>query len=103
MAHLQRSSCCGILELVDIQISTSAEEAIKQAAIAWFNGYSGAFIHFSTIEGSMGSQISSFVKKHKLGTVTRMKKNVNRNTGNLLSMWVWRVNQNNFEKFYNAA
>jgi len=101
MAYLSETQCCGIRELNEIQDTTSAEQAVLHAASDWFSDdLQRAFIFYSTVEGMRGVEITKYVRKNKLGTVTKMPTTLNGNTSRMLTLWAWAVNKANFRAFW---
>lgn len=47
-----------------------------------------------------GKPTASFIRRHKLGTITKSKNFRNPNTGNTLTVWLWIVDWAALEKFY---
>lgn len=101
MAYLAETQCCGIRELDEIQDTSSGERAVLDAAEDWF-GYDNqrAFIFYSTVRGTRGEEITQYIRKHRLGVVKKMPPTMNGNTDNLLTMWVWAPNKQNFERWW---
>lgn len=88
MPEIRMLQCCGIKELTGIQMASNMRELIRASKT-----HAAAFIVFSTVSGSNGGTFTTYIRKHKLGTVTKMRANKNPNSQNMLSMWVWRVDR----------
>lgn len=89
-------SCCGIDEMANI-VDNDRDPQFSVATYARNGG--GAFALFSSITNgrgeakSAGKQLADYIEKNKLGTVVRVGRSRNPNTDNMLTMWVWTVDQ----------
>lgn len=94
------AACCGIKEIDGI-MGYKPETIFKDIAHTWFdNDYGYAYIFFSTTSPSKsGHNLATYITKHKLGTITKMRPVKNGNTENMLTMWVWTVNKKNFKAY----
>lgn len=101
MATVNSTSCCGIDELGGVQ-DTTIEGCVYEAAEDWHDNGQGAFIFFSVIDNYLkkGTALTAYIRKNKLGTVTKMPATHNSNSGNTLHMYVWRVNKKSIEAYY---
>lgn len=102
MAELVETQCCGIRELDGVQ-GSNAGEIVLNAAQQWCeDDMDAAFIFFSVIDmyASTGKALQEYIKKQKLGSVTRMRPTHNPNSGNMLTMYVWRVNKTNLRRYW---
>jgi len=102
MAWLESTQCCGIRELDGVMSADNAMQALVEAAESWYeNDNDGAYIFFSvTNKSKRGDEMAALIKKLRLGTVLVTKATKNRNSGNMLRMYVWTVNKNNFKSFW---
>lgn len=102
IASLIETECCGIRELNGVMSCKTAREAIVDAAEDWFtDDKDGAFIFFSTTNNSkIGSQIGAYITKYRLGTWMRTRPTLNPNSDNMLTMFVWTVNKQNFVRYW---
>ncbi len=101
--------CCGIVELSGIQEhegltgakgpahilatalhpETSFDNSIQEAA----------HVVFSTVRGTIGSRLATYIRSKRLGRVEAVTAARNPNTGANLAMWVWTPNQDALENF----
>ncbi len=60
------------------------------------------FIFFSDAskKKTYGRAMVAFLKKNKLGTVTKIATKRNNNSGNMLTMWVFTPNRSKLKKWY---
>lgn len=104
MANLIKTECCGIRELDGVASSSSARECVIDAAEKWHEeDMDGAFIYFSTVHTDRGAEVGAYIRKYKLGVVTKMRPTLNPNSDNMLSMWVWTVNKKNFLAYWHKT
>ena len=90
--------CCGVKELDYIEYESSRE--IMQEIYESERDF--AFILFTaTSEMKEGRNLAKYIKKHKLGSVTRSPSRINPNTHNHISVWVWSVNHNAINRWGN--
>ncbi len=92
--------CCGIAELVDIQLARTPEDAILPV---YRGTHDQGIILFSEARlrdnGSLtdwkgiGNQIRDFIRAKKLGTVVQLPTTKNPNSGNHVRAYLWRVNR----------
>lgn len=98
--RIERLECCGLFELCGIQ-STTPKEAVLAVCRNWFDDdEQGAYILFTTVEGSNGRKLAQYIRDNKLGEVNKQRPAVNANTGNMLTFWVWRVDKRVLESFW---
>lgn len=98
MAFVNRGDidCCGIAELGSIAANTP-EQNVYDAQ----NGYAcedsnGCYLFFSDTGGNdfkAGIALAKYIKTHKLGSVTPVRRRLNPNSGNTIRMWIWGVNR----------
>lgn len=92
MARLEDMTCCGIKELEGIQ-GSSPESIVNDIAEDWFSDTPRAFIVFSCQQkNKAGNHLATYIKRNGLGSVVRDKAKYNPNSGNPISVWLWRVN-----------
>jgi hypothetical protein len=61
----------------------------------------GAFIIFSQVEPSdYGTQFAEYIRKNKLGRVSKSRKKLNPNSDNFVTMFVWEINREKTFKHY---
>ena len=105
--HLNNDiDCCGISELVDIQLANKPEDAILRV---YQHMHDQGIILFSekrerkqgTFQG-IGEDIRKFIAANKLGTVVRLPTTINPNTSNYIRAYLWRVNRTNMIKWGEA-
>jgi len=91
--------CCGIKELRGIS-NRLPQDILNDIAEEWFVDVPRAYMIFSCeSKYAAGRQLEKFIKHNNLGTVVRTKSKVNPNSGNLLSVWLWAVNNTAFKKW----
>ena len=98
---MKKLNCCGIIELEDI-CDMSSKESVFKVADSFFNeDYKSAFIIFTDInKKNHGESLRAFIKKNKLGSVTKQRAKKNPNSGNMIHLFVWHVNENALLKWY---
>lgn len=85
--------CCGIKEMTNVQNST-----VRQM-VTLVKSTQSPFIVFSTVRGTNGKDLASYIKLNGLGTATKNKPALNPNSGNMLTVWVWRVDRKALKAF----
>lgn len=98
--------CCGIQEIEDISYNTeNPERTIGIVAKTRFDDQcSCAFYIFSDTnmnKKKAGKNLAKYIKKHKLGTITKPTARINPNTGHSVTMWIWSVNKAKFKEYWN--
>lgn len=114
MAELGNLSCCGIYELVGI--SNLAPERAVQDLLKDI-GYNGPlpsdadtplrYVIFSQAgngkvfgpHNGYGSDLVSYIKKYKLGTLATLPAGINPNSGNILKVWLWKLDHKVLYKY----
>lgn len=86
-------ACCGISELCEIYQSESPEDIME---CLYNDGYSSSifFTDISRTKYKHGNDLEKYIKKHRLGRVTRLPTFVNMNTGNRVRMYFWIASDN---------
>lgn len=101
---LEKLECCGVLELSYIEDETS-HDAVYEVADRRFDGdydYDSAFIIFTSInDETYGQELREYITKHELGTVTKQRAKENPNTNNMIHLYIWAVNNEKLEAWYN--
>ena len=96
---LVSTTCCGVKEIE--YLSGTSRESLLESAEDFFLDDRCAFIIFTDIQGSSkGRTLSRMIKKLKLGDVIVTRSKRNPNTNNLVTVWVWRVNQTAFKSWW---
>ena len=119
-ADIDNTNCCGIDEIHNlVENPVSNILAVVYNVNNWscddngflFDSPRGMYM-FSDIDtfasgnkcpANYGKKTASFIKRHKLGTVTKSKNFLNPNTGNTLTVWLWIVDWVALEKFYRTS
>lgn len=102
MADLYTTQCCGIRELNGVE-GADAEELLLDAARQHTTcGRSAAYIFFSCTAPYKKNvkKLAALIKKNKLGKVTMTEAIRNPNSGNSLTMWVWRVENQKLRSYW---
>lgn len=101
----RRCDCCGVIELHGL----SQEDGPKEALLDVLNDNYGqeeilehcAWVMFTQAKpGRYGTALKTFIMKNKLGAVTILPRTVNRNTGNPIGVFMWRVDHKATRKWY---
>ena len=95
--------CCGIQEIEDICDNTNhPEDTIRLVARTRFDDQcSCAYYIFSDIgEKKAGKNLVKYIKKNKLGNITKPPTRINPNTDHSVTMWIWAVDKANFRKYW---
>ena len=93
---LEELSCCGIREFDGLV--TSPQSNVKEMIKNWLNekenGSPYTFILFSDIHTTTrGINTAKYIKNNKLGSIKETRKKRNPNTGNILKIWIWAINE----------
>ncbi len=100
MSHINDGvECCGIKEIDRIS-GYLPDRILKDICQDWFDDTPRAFLIFScTNTEKAGKRLANYIKRNDLGVTHRMRPRLNPNSGNILHMWVWSVNNRKFKKF----
>ncbi len=99
MLNIGRTSCCGIKAIDWIGGYRSEAQLMRHFASRFAND-DAAFMFFSTTGNTkIGDRFTALIKKHKLGSVKKIGRKRNPNSGRMLTMWAWAVNLKNFDRF----
>lgn len=114
MSTIYRSPCCGIKHIDGIVNDNNPMVTLMTVGIEFFgmdnedfeededNNQDCAFLIFSEPDDGgyyNGSRLKRKIESENLGKVTAFKPRMNPNSGNMLKMWVWAVNINNYLSF----
>lgn len=103
MIEIRGLDCCGIRELIDIDAYlTEPEQIIADVCEEYYiHEHRCAFYLFSDIQDKKsGKELSSFIKKNKLGTITMSPVRVNPNSDNSLRVYLWTISRANLRKYW---
>ncbi len=102
MAHItEEIECCGIKELANIS-GSKPEQILEDIGGEWFGDTPRAYLIFSCRAGEKaGHRLATYIKQNGLGKVARTKSRTNPNSGNLLSAWLWSVNNTTYKAWLN--
>jgi len=106
MIEIEGMCCCGVREISGI-CGIKSKEVIKDFCEIVYGGYSEdprldfSFVIFTDINRqSYGDNLTKFIKKFKLGEVISTKSKLNPNSGNMLKVYVWWVNDKNLREWW---
>lgn len=108
------SGCCGVQEIAFISHHETTEDAMFAFCSAELGirygmrlPLSGSYIFTGVVASpeerpQYGQRFEAFIKKHKLGTVTRSHSFTNRRNhpDNTLRVWVWSPNERNLRAWF---
>ena len=99
MPELDNLNCCGIKEIVGIT-GYKPETILKNIGPDWFDDTPRAYLVFScqSVEVS-GRKLATYIRQNNLGTIARTRCKVNPNSSNLLSVWLWSVNNKTLKEW----
>lgn len=103
MIEIQGLNCCGIDELVDIDFyKNEPKTVICDVCKTYFEDEKQcAFYMFSDINYKIAAKnLVKFIKKNKLGLITKSPSRVNPNSGNSLTIWLWTINKRNLKLYW---
>lgn len=105
---MNNTTCCGIKEYFGIHNSQSPEAALKDIGNHLFKeGYerSGLVFFSDNLNGAVGSPgyaVQKYIEEHKLGNIICTNPKVNKNSGNLIVMWVWEYDRVKFKNWFDS-
>lgn len=92
MPTIEHTQCCGIKEIDGVEGSHPKEFLLDIADAIMSGAEDAAFYFFSDIgDAQNGKAIAAFLKRNKLGKITKTGAKRNPNSGNRLHMWVWNI------------
>jgi len=97
-------NCCGITEIANIGNDVvQSGKYNPELSIKTAQGRKAAFYIFSVPDYnlSIGQTLAKFITENKLGTVTKVGRQLNPNSGNKLTMWVWEPDQDALTNYAN--
>ena len=99
---ISRLNCCGINEIADIY-ENHPDIITNQIAKDYVEkGNQSAFYIFSDIgDKKIGNSLAKYIKKNKLGLITKSPSRINPNSGNSLKVWIWTLNKQNLRNYWN--
>lgn len=99
--------CCGIAEISNVY-DDPPEQIVKEVQDNFFRNdpWRGtgriqvAYAIFSNVGGSKGAaKLAAYIRKRKLGTVTKLPLRKNPNSGSFLKAYVWGVDYTALKKW----
>jgi hypothetical protein len=100
--EVERLACCGILEITGLQ-DDSLHTILSFKENDEANDSRYAFAIFSDVmgrEGNKGKNLARYIRKHKLGKVRSSSPKRNFNTSSIIKMWIWEVNHEALQRFF---
>ena len=99
-------SCCGLNEIDGIRDDENKnhpERTVIEVAKQFFSGDKKcAFMIFTDIKRKKaGKTLEAYLRRNKLGTVTKSMPAINPNSKNSLTVWVWKINKKKLETYKN--
>jgi hypothetical protein len=96
---------CGVLEVHHLpdESPTRTVFAIANHLYHKANGRPAAFLLFSDVvdrENSRGAALAAAIKALNFGEFTESTKAVNPKTGNVIRVWLWNINHDQFRRWY---
>jgi hypothetical protein len=94
--------CCGINEIRSIGDNKNNPEQtiIDICSETYTSGKKGAFLMFTDINKKIAAKnLSKYILKNKLGTITKSPTSINPNSKNRLQVFIWTINKRNLKRF----
>lgn len=101
MSVLESTQCCGIKEIANIAEDRNSKETVRQLYEEIYeNDKNASFFIFSDIcRKKYGKNLHKYIIKNHLGEVIKSKSQINPNSSNSLTMWIWTLNRKNLKKW----
>lgn len=99
--EVERLECCGIAEASGLL--PEGEESFHGIceAVLGCTYLRGPLLIFSDIVArGRGKKLAAYIRRHKLGSLKESKAVLNRNSGNVIKVWIWQMDREAMLKRY---
>ena len=97
---IDSTGCCGLNELHQISYSTIKEIIEDVCESRYPNDDPCPFYLFTEVtHEKYGHELKKFIIKHNLGKVIKTTSRKNPNSGNMITAYIWEVNNKNFKSY----
>ena len=96
MAEVRGMGCCALQELDGISYDNGPEDIIRSTFVTNDYDPNGALIIFTQAgnKSRYGFNLANYIRKKRLGTVTKLPVVTNPNTHNPIHTFIWKHNAN---------
>lgn len=104
---MDRLSCCGIAEFSGL--CSNPELVLREVAESteWcglsdysYTEFNGCYVIFSDTTPSKNlTKLVKYIRKYNLGTLASLPAKKNPNSGNMIKVVLWSINQTNFKRW----
>lgn len=100
--EIEGLTCCAIQE-IDRPCKMANDSLAEICRARYVDENTCAFYIYSAISGEDTGQknLTKYIKSEKLGEVLKTKSSINPNSGNRITVWIWRVNKKNLKAWWN--